>query len=219
MSILLSLFILIIVFSISFAIYSAKFRNPYKLYFIFGKKGSGKSCLMINRMLYYKKKGYIIYTDMNVTIPGVRIINPDDLKDHWPDKHCAIFIDEAQLYWDNRQFKSFAHGFLEFFSYQRKIKAILYMNSQSFDIDKKIRDRSDGLILQTNIGNVISVSRPILKTFTLTQATGDEPSSIAEQLVFDKVWHWKLYHMPSYFKYYDSFAVPDRPPLPYREVS
>ena len=39
-----------------FSIYSMKFNNPYKLYFIFGPKGSGKSTLMINKLLHYQKK-------------------------------------------------------------------------------------------------------------------------------------------------------------------
>lgn len=203
---------------IAFSLYSRKFNNPYKLYFIFGQKGSGKSTLMVNKMLYYKKKGYIVYTDMNVNIPGIRIINPDDLKDHWPEKNCAIFIDEAQLYWDNRSFSSFAKGFLEFFSFQRKCRAILYMNSQSFDVDKKIRDRADGLILQTNIGNVISISRPIIKKVRLVESTAESDSRIAEDLKFASLWKFKFYHMPSYFKYFDSFELPYRPYLPYKEV-
>lgn len=205
-------------FFVVFSFLSYKFRNPYKLYFIFGAKGSGKSTLMINRLIHYKKKGWIVYTDMNVNIPGVRIINPNDLKDHWPEKNCAIFIDEAQLYWDNRDFKNFAKGFLEFFSFQRKCKAVLFMNSQSYDIDKKIRDRADGLILQTNLGNFISVSRPILKNVCLTEASADSESRIAENLHFDRFWHYKFYYMPKYWKYFDSFELPFRPPLPYRLV-
>lgn len=203
---------------VSFSVLSSKYKNPYKLYFIFGRKGSGKSTLMVNKLFHYMKKGYIVYTDMNVNIPGVRIIDPNDLQDHWPEQNCAIFIDEAQLYWDNRQFKNFAKGFLEFFSFQRKCKAVLFMNSQSFDIDKKIRDRADGLILQSNIGNFISVSRPILKKIVLTEATSDSESRISENLSFDKFWHFKFYYMPKYWQYFDSFELPYRPPLPYKEV-
>lgn len=201
-----------------FCIYSMKFNNPYKLYFIFGPKGSGKSTLMINKLLHYKKKGYLVYTDMHVNIPGVRIIDPNDLKDHWPDQHCAIFVDEAQLYWDNRQFKNFAKGFLEFFSLQRKTRAVLFMNSQSFDIDKKIRDRADGLILQSNVRNCISISRPIYKQVVLTEASSDSESRISENLRFVPFWHFKFYWMPKYFKYFDSFELPYRPPLPYKLV-
>lgn len=199
----------------SFVFLSSKYKNPYKLYFIFGKKGAGKSCLMIKKLLEYKKRGYICYTDMPVKISGVRIIKADDLKNHWPDEKSALFLDEVGLTWDNRGFKTFDKGFTEFFKLQRKCKCVVYMNSQSFDIDKKIRDVCDGMILQTNIGNVISVSRPILRKVKLVEATGDSESRIADDLQFDKFWHYKFYYMPKYFKYFYSFDKPDRPPLPY----
>lgn len=201
-----------------FSLISRKYKNNFKLFFIFGKKGAGKSCLMIKKLLEYKKRGWICYTDMPVLIPGVRIINADDLKSTWPDENSALFLDEVGLTWDNRGFKTFDKGFTEFFKLQRKAKCVVYMNSQSFDIDKKIRDVTDGMILQTNIGNVISVSRPILRKVKLVEASADSESRIADDLQFDKLWHWKFYWMPKYFKYFKSFDKPYRPPLPYRET-
>lgn len=205
-------------FSLSIALFvflSSKYRNPFKLIFIFGKKGSGKSCLMVKKLLEYKRKGWTCYTDMPVKINGVRIINASDLKDHWPDEKSALFLDEVGLTWDNRGFKTFDKGFTEFFKLQRKCKCVVYMNSQSFDIDKKIRDVTDSMILQTNIGNVISVSRPILRKVKLVEASADSESRIADDLMFDKFWHYKFYYMPKYFKYFYSFDKPERPPLPY----
>ena len=60
---------------LGFSLVSRKYKNPFRLYFIFGKKGAGKSCLMVKKLLEYKKRGWICYTDMPVLIPGVRIIN------------------------------------------------------------------------------------------------------------------------------------------------
>lgn len=210
--IILSIFI---VFIGIFSFLSYKYRNPYKLIFIFGKKGSGKSCLMVNKLLYYYKHGWTCYTDMPVNIPNVRIINADDLKTFYPEEKSALFLDEVGLTWDNRSFKTFDKGFTEFFKLQRKCKCIVYMNSQSFDIDKKIRDVTDSMILQSNIGNVISISRPILRKVTLTEATSQGESRIADNLVFDRIWHWKFYYMPKYFKYFQSFDKPSREFLPY----
>ena len=205
-------FVLIVVFSFL----SSRYKNNYKLFFIFGKKGAGKSCLMIKKLLEYKKRGWTCYTDMPVNIPGVRIIKADDLKSTWPDENSALFLDEVGLTWDNRGFKTFDKGFTEFFKLQRKAKCVVYMNSQSFDIDKKIRDVTDGMILQSNIGNIISVSRPIIRKVKLVEATGDSESRIADDLMFDRIWHWKFYYMPRYFKYFHSFDKPSRPPLPYK---
>lgn len=210
--------IIFIIFICLFGVFtflSIKYKNPYKLIFIFGKKGSGKSCLMINRLLHYKKKGWICYTDMPVNIPDVRIINANDLKNFYPEENSALFLDEVGLTWDNRSFKTFDKGFTEFFKFQRKCKCIVYMNSQSFDIDKKIRDVTDHMILQTNLGNVISISRPIRRSITLTEPTSEAESRIADKLVFDYFWHWKFYFMPYYFKYFNSFDKPYRPQIPY----
>ena len=209
------LFSFFLVSIVVFSVLSAKYKNPYKLIFIFGKKGSGKSCLMVKKLLEYKKRGYTCYTDMPVNIPDVRIINSNDLRNHWPDEKSALFLDEVGLTWDNRGFKTFDKGFTEFFKLQRKCKCVVYMNSQSFDIDKKIRDVTDSMILQTNLGNVISISRPILRKVKLVEATGDSESRIADDLMFDRFWHYKFYYMPKYFKYFYSFEKPARPPLPY----
>lgn len=170
---------------------------------------------MVNRLLYYKKRGWICYTDMPVNIPDVRIIKADDLKKFYPVENSVLFLDEVGLTWSNRDFKNFDKGLTEFFKLQRKCKCIVYMNSQSFDVDKKIRDVTDGMILQSNIGNIISVSRPIIRKVCLVEASADSESRIADNLAFDKFWHYKFYYMPKYFKYFQSFDKPERPPLPF----
>ena len=37
------------------------YRNPYKLYMVFGKKGSGKTTLMTKLAIQYQKKGWDVY--------------------------------------------------------------------------------------------------------------------------------------------------------------
>lgn len=202
---------------LGFVIYAKKFNNPYKLIFIFGKKGSGKSCLLVHELLKYQKKGYTVYTDMPVNIPNVRLIDAEDLKKFKPVENSALFLDEVGLTWSNRDFKNFDKGLTEFFKLQRHYRCIVMMNSQSFDVDKKIRDVTDSMILQSNIMNVISVSRPILRRVTLVEATAEGESRIADNLVFDKLWHWRFYWMPKYFKYFDSHSVIERPEIKYRD--
>lgn len=53
-----------------------KYRNPYKLYMVFGKKGSGKTTLMTKLALQYQKKGWRVYCDRE--IPGCYLY---DIKD------------------------------------------------------------------------------------------------------------------------------------------
>lgn len=41
-----------------------KYLNPYKLYLVFGKKGSGKSTYLVKLARKHLKKGWIVYTNM-----------------------------------------------------------------------------------------------------------------------------------------------------------
>lgn len=204
---------------VCFNLYSRKFANPYKLIFIFGKKGAGKSTLMVRGMLHDLKNGWHVYTDIqDCVVPGVRIINGSDLAEFVPEEHSAIYLDEVGISFDNRSYKSFPPGLRDFFKLQRKYKCKVVMNSQSFDVDKKIRDVTDGMILQTAIGNVFTLSRPIRRSVTLCEATAQADSRIADNLKFESILNWKLYFMPKYFKYFESFKAPDRPAIKFREI-
>lgn len=200
-----------VIFIIGTSILKRLYSNPYTLTHIFGKKGSGKSCLMVNEMIKHLKRGWIVYTDMtDIKIPGVRIISAKDLKYFRPEYHTLLCLDEVGIEFDNRKFKSFDDGYRDFFKFQRKYKVKVIMNSQAFDIDLKIRDLVDDMILQTNLWNCISISRPIRRSITLTEPSAEAESRIADRLSFAPIWEWRFYWMPRYFKYFDSFSAPER---------
>ena len=72
-----------------------KYRNPYKLYMIFGKKGSGKSSYLCKLALQYRKKGYNVYTNMlDCAIDNVRIIDADDLGEFVPEQKSVVLLKE-----------------------------------------------------------------------------------------------------------------------------
>lgn len=194
-----------------------KYNNPYKLTFIFGKKGAGKSCYMVHEMLRYMKRGYHVYTDMaDCRIPGVRIISVDMLSSFRPEPNSALFLDEVGISMDNRNFKSFPPGLRDFFKYLRKMKCVCYLNSQAFDVDKKVRDTTDKMVLQVALLGCFSLSRPIIRSITLTESTSQADSRIADNLRFSTIWKWRIFYMPRYFKYFDTSSMPDRPLLPIR---
>lgn len=208
------LFIIAAIYII-FLILCLIYRNPHKLVFIFGKKGSGKSTIMIKYMIKYLKKGWNVYTDIpDVNIFGVRRMNADDLETFTPLKHSAIFLDEVGLTYDNRNFKNFKKGVNEWYKFQRKYKVVCYCNSQSYDIDLKIRSLVDSMMLCTSVGGVLSIARPIRRKITLTEPMGDSESRIADRLEFAPVWRWKIIYLPRYFKYFNSFSAPERPIIP-----
>lgn len=197
---------------------SKRYANPYTLTFIFGKKGAGKSCYMVREMLKLQKAGWTIYTDMpDIKIPGVRIIKSSSLSSFRPVEHSALFLDEVGISMDNREFKSFPPGLRDFFKYLRKMKCRCYMNSQAYDVDKKVRDTVDSMILQTSLFGVFSLSRPILRSITLTEATGLADSRIADSLRFGHLFSFRIYYMPKYFRYFNSLQMPQRSFISYIE--
>ena len=211
-------FIILFLFTI-FAILAYHYRNIYTLNYFFGKKGAGKSLLMVSYMLKYMRKGYTIYSDIPaLNIPGIRQINAKDLDDFRPTENSVVFLDEVGITFDNRKFKSFSDGARDFFKFQRKYKCIFFMNSQSFDVDKKIRDLVDKYYLIQSFGNVICLCRPIKRKVALVEASSQGESRVADNLKFAPFWEWKLLYMPQYFKYFDSFEAPFREIIPYDEI-
>lgn len=210
---------LIAVFTVLFALFfylSWRYRNPYRATFIFGKKGAGKSCYMVCMMLRYLKRGWNVYTDMaDVRIPGVRIISLRHLETFRPAPHSVVFLDEVGISMDNRNFKSFPPGLRDFFKYARKMHLVVYMNSQAYDVDKKVRDTTDAMLLMQSIGSFLCICRPIRRSITLTEPSADSESRIADVLKFAWIFSWRFYYMPAYFRYFDSTAMPKRPEMPY----
>lgn len=198
---------------------NSKYQNPYKCIFVFGKKGAGKSCFMVRQMHRYLQKGWSVYTDMqDVKIPGVRLITVTDLSSFQPDPHSLVCLDEVGISMDNRNYKSFPPGLRDFFKYARKMQIVIIMNSQAYDVDKKVRDTTDSMLLLQSIGSLFSLARPIVRTVTLTEPSADSESRIADLLRFAPIWDWHLYYMPAYFRYFDSKAMPLRMKLPYTVV-
>ena len=181
---------------------------------VFGKKGSGKSSYLVKQAIKYQKKKFIVYTNMEeLMLPEVRHFNLDDLGDYVPEQNSVLLIDEAGMAYDNRKFKQFKEATRDFYKLQRHYQVIVYLASQTYDVDKKLRDLTDSMILVQNIGIVYSLVRPIKKTFTLTEATSDGESRLAENLKFKTIFSWKIFKVTKYVKYFDSFKVPDKPYL------
>lgn len=209
----LLLFLLVLFFLLSLI-----YTNPYKLIFVFGKKGAGKSCYMVRQMLRYKKAGWHVYTDMaDVRIPGVRIISVQDLASFRPEAHSLVCLDEVGISMDNRSYKTFPPGLRDFFKYVRKMRCVVIINSQAFDVDKKVRDTVDSMLLMQSVGAVFTICRPIQRSITLVEPSADSEGRIADRLSFSSVFSWRIYFLPAYFGYFDSRAMPAREIVPHRD--
>lgn len=186
-----------------------RFLNPYKLTMIFGKKGCGKTTLLTKLALQYHKKGIPVYCTEK--IPFTYQISPEQVGFVELPENSVLLMDEVGMCYDNRQFKNFKPEVRDWFKLQRHRKVRVYLFSQTFDIDKKLRDLTDEMYLVEKKFRVFSYSKRILKKTVLNKSTAESPSKLDEDLVFDSLLlFWcgsrKLTFIPFYAKYFDSFS-------------
>lgn len=219
-------FLMIVAFCVFMflALHAYKYRNPYKLYMCFGKKGSGKTTLMTKLALQYQRKGWSVYCDRE--IPGCIQFKTEDFGRYQFPPNSLILVDEVGLVWDNRNFKNFPEHVKVYFKYQRQYQHVVYLFSQSFDIDKKIRDLTDHLYIVQNFFNCFSVARRVTKSLTVVHAdkSAQGESKIVDDYNIDSLLlapfgTVKLTYIPKYSKYFKSFDPPRLPefegtPLP-----
>ena len=191
-----------------------KYLNPYKLTMVFGKKGSGKSTLMVRLAYEYLAKGWNVYCTEK--LDGCYLIDYKDIGFKQIPPNSVLLIDEVGMIWDNRKFKDFKDEVRDWFKLQRHYKVRVYLFSQTWDIDKKLRDLTDEMYLCTNFMRVWSWAKRIRRKVILTQPMGDSPARIDEELAFDFFFFWPfgariMTYIPRYAKYFDSHNCPELP--------
>jgi len=203
----------IVVFIALFCYVTRNYVNPYKLIFVFGKKGSGKSTLLTKLAVRYSKKKWTVYTTEN--IPGTHnITDPKQIyKMDFPERSC-ILIDEVSLIWDNRDFKSMDKRVVEWFRYQRHHKCRVYFFSQTFDIDKKLRDLADDMFLVNKYFRVFVIAKHIVRKPVVVHPGPDSPARIDDDMVVDGPLLWLFggriaAFIPYWAKFFDSHKLPD----------
>lgn len=205
---LLFLFLFIFVF----CLVTRNYVNPYKLIFVFGKKGSGKSTLLTKLAIQYSRKKWSVFTTEN--IPGTQNIHdPRQIFCmNFPEKSC-IFIDEVSLIWDNRDFKTMDKRVIEWFRYQRHHKCRVYFFSQTFDIDKKLRDLADDMFLVNKFLRVFVVAKHIVRKPVVVHPGPDSPARIDDDMVVDgpllTLFGGRIFaFIPHWAKFFDSHRLP-----------
>lgn len=188
-----------------------KYVNPYKLTMVFGKKGSGKSTLLVKLAYKFIAKGWNVYSTER--IDGCFLIDYNDIGFVQFPPNSVLLIDEVGMIWDNRQFKNFKNEVRDWFKLQRHYRVRVYLFSQTFDIDKKLRDLTDDMYLCTCIARVFSYAKRIRRKTVLTKPLGDAPSRIDEELRFDSFLFAffgsrMLTFIPAWSNFFDSHSVP-----------
>ena len=188
MFLILKLMFWLTVFIAVFHFSTRKYINPYRLTMIFGKKGSGKSTLMVKLAYKYLSRGWRVYCTER--LDGCYFIDYSDIGFFNIPPNSVLLVDEAGMVWDNRAFKKFPTEIRDWFKLQRHYRVKVYLFSQSFDVDKKLRDLTDDLYLCTNMLRVFSWAKRIRRRVILTKPTADSPARIDEELRFDSFLFW-----------------------------
>lgn len=180
--------------------------QPYCTTMIIGKKGAGKTCDIAKKSMYYQKKGHKVYS--NIEIPGNYVFNPKDIKSCTFEPNSVVFVDEVGLIWDNRSYATFEKGINEWFKYSRQYRIRVFLYSQAFDVDLKIRNMCDSLVLMTRIGK-ITLLRPINKKLGIaTDMNGN--GNLVDTYCFSWVFDWRINYMPRYYGLFKSYNPPER---------
>lgn len=219
-NILIFFVVLVFSFILFLNIATLKYKNPYRLTMIFGKKGSGKSTTLTRLALEAQKAGKEVFA--NIPLPGAHLIKESDIGFFDIPPESVLIVDEAGMIWDNRHFKNFKPEVRDWFKLQRHHRVRVYLASQTFDIDKKIRDLCDDMYLVECRFRIFAYGRRILRKITLTKPIGDAEAKITEELSFDSIlFCWAGSRLctliPRYAGVFDSFQVQrlPQPKTPY----
>lgn len=205
--------IFLILLFLLFVKYCQSFNNPYKLVMIFGKKGSGKSTFLTKQAIKFNLKGWHVFSNSE-------IFNTYKLDTNWIGKFdfpskSLLLIDEVGMVWDNRNYKSFPSEVRDFFKLQRHKKVYVILASQSFDIDKKLRDLTDEMYLLQNLFNVFSICKKIIKYQTIgednSNSDNDNSGVLVEKYRFSPFWDWSITFIPRYTSFFNSFECEKMP--------
>lgn len=196
-----------------------RFRNPYKLIMIFGKKGSGKTTLITKLAYKYWKKGRPVYSTIDT--PFSQFFDVQLIGQHVFPENSVVFIDEVGMIWDNRNYKQFRTDVRDYFKLQRHYKNTVYLFSQSFDVDIKLRNLTDHMYLVKCYFGFFSVARKIRRNIVLVEATAEGESRIADNLEFTSFLTWFFdgaifTFIPRWVKYFDSHERADLPEIEYQ---
>ena len=186
----------------------------------FGLPGAGKTTVLTSLALKYSqpysKYSRVYHNVKSLHVPGATYIDNECIG-HYDLSYSLILIDEAQLFADNRDYKSFSNDLKEFFFGHRHEHVDIYLFSQQWDsLDKKIRSITD---------RVYYVYKSKLTGFLFTkyyripydiiipdpkknqQSLGEIIQGYCKPPVLVRLFGTKKLYRPKYYPYFDSFEV------------
>ena len=206
MKFLLYLFYFLLIVFFILSIWSRFYENPYKCLIFIGRKGSGKTTFSVKIAQQFIKNGWYVFSDSPIFDCYKLDVNWLGRYD-FPERSLLI-VDEGAIAFDNRKFATFSDEMRNFFTLQRHKKVFVIILSQSFNVDKKIRDLTDGIYVVVNYFNIFSVAKKVHKGIGLSEDS-DGCGSIAETYSWELPFSWKFVFIPRWIHFFDSFIAPE----------
>lgn len=189
-----------------------KYVSPYTLDIFFGRKGCGKSSTLQHLAQKYHKLGWKVFCDEGNTYQDfVTPIDCSKLYQYKLPPNSVVLIDEINLLWDNRDFKSFPKPMQDYLRKQRHKKVKLIMFSQTYDCDLKIRNLADRLYICNKLLRVFTICRSyVKKPVILTSEQTRNEGRISDDFTKLPFWYNSVTFIPKYCKNYNSFEDNDQ---------
>lgn len=193
----------------------------------FGLPGAGKTTLMVFHALraLQENKYQNIYCNVPIAVPGVTYIDNDCIGKY--NLHDGILlIDEATIFADSRDFKSFGKEKVEYFLLHRHFNVDVNLYCQQWDaVDRKIRTITDrvyyvykGMFTGYWITNYYRIPYGIIIPDPNKNGSGEKLGDIvqgyAKPNIITRLFCTKRLYRPHYYKYFDSWTRPNRDDLP-----
>lgn len=182
--------------------------DPWKLKFIFGKMGTGKTGLIaiwsIQDLTDPRFKA--VYTSCG--IPGTKKFDPADIgKGFTFPPYSSVYIDEFGLLYNSRDFKSFPKAARRWFKYLRQSHCKVTIFSQAPDIDKAVRDLAHEYGLLRRVGP-FSILFDVNKNIDIGQDMQGNGQIIDNYFKYGILGGMHIFYLPRYFGLWDSFDPP-----------
>lgn len=205
------LLITVFVLFVYFSIVARPFKNDYLLKIIFGRKGSGKSTLLTKYSIMFNKLGWHVFSDSPIF--GTYKLNADWMGVYDFPENSVLLIDEGAITFHQRNWKQFKTTMKDFFVMQRHKRVYVIVASQSFNLDKVIRDLSDQLFLLVNYMGIFTVAKRIHRGTKLVNQENDGDGFIGDSYTWDLPWYWDFVYIPRWVKFFNSYRSDPLPPV------
>ena len=145
-----------------------------------------------------------VYTNVPVNYPGIRSLKFENLG--VMDYHdCVIFIDEARLFADCRNYKGFDDAKVAYFATHGHDRVDIHMFSHDVnDLDKAIRNVSENVIWVHKILGFTRYIR-IPRAICFPPSTGEIIMGFRKPNIFETILCGRIFRRKPYYKYFDSW--------------